>query len=70
MMFCKSLGNAIFTYFPMSRCFWGLEHFGDSGENADGFALAAFLGVGVFVVFGLIFGAVTHDLVPGLNRIY
>jgi hypothetical protein len=24
----------------------------------------------VFVVFGLIFGAVTHDLVPCLNRIY
>ena len=47
-----------------------LEDFGDGGENADGFAFAAFLGVGVFVVFGLIFGAVTHDLVPRLYRIY
>jgi hypothetical protein len=54
----------------MIRCFWGLEHFGDSGENADGFALATFLGVGVFVVFGLIFRAVTHDLVSGFNGIY
>ena len=54
----------------MIRCFLGLEYFGDGGENADGFAFAAFLGVGVFVVFGLIFGAVTHDLVPRLNRIY
>ena len=48
----------------------GLEHFGDRGENANGFAFAAFLGVGVFVVFGLIFVAVTHDLVPRLYRIY
>jgi hypothetical protein len=47
-----------------------LKHFGDSGENADGFALTAFLGVGVFVVFGPIFGAVTHDLVPRFNGIY
>ena len=47
-----------------------LEYFGDGGENANGFAFAAFLGVGVFVEFGLIFGAVTHDLVPCLNRIY
>ena len=54
----------------MIRCFWGLEHFGDGSENAYSFALAAFLGVGVFVVFGLIFGAVTHDLVTGFNRIY
>ena len=50
--------------------FLWLEHFGDGGENADGFAFAAFLGVGVFVVFGLIFGAVTHDLVPRLDCIY
>lgn len=54
----------------MIRCFLSLEHFGDSGENADGFDFAAFLGVGAFVVFGLIFGAVTHDLVTCLNRIY
>ena len=48
----------------------GLEHFGDRGENANGFAFAAFLGVGVFVVFGLIFGAVPKHLVTCFNRIY